>query len=387
MELPTYFSDFLKRIRPSKELRDKMRDEHQLLRDRLKKDEDLGPVIVGTFIQGSYRRFTGVKPGPGSQADVDVVAVTSMSESQYTPRLALDRFIPFLKEHYPNKYTAQGRSWAIDVNSDVSLDLVPTSAPSEAVVESLRQTNASLWNLPEEPDALEPTAYGQLLWDGVIRSSSLVTKATLNTQWKSEPLRIPDREAGNWDDTHPLEQIRWTWNKSSATEGHYVNVVKSLKWWRKDTQPQPKYPKSYPLEHMIGDCCPDDIASVAIGVTRSLEVMEETYRPFVNTRQVPFLADRGEPGHNVLHRVTVEDFAAFLDHVKDASAIARKALDAQTVKESADLWRELLGDEFPKAPDDDSGGGGNSSSGGFTPRTKVSTPSEGRFAACLRSWK
>jgi hypothetical protein len=385
VELPSYFSDFLKNIRPSKSLRDKMRDEHQLLRDRLSKDQDLGPIVVGTFIQGSYRRFTGVTPGTGSQADVDVVAVTSMSESQYTSRKALDRFIPFLEEHYPKKYTPQGRSWAIDVNGEISLDLVPTSAPSEAVVESLRLSKAASWNLPDEPDALEPTSYGQLLLEGTVRSSPLITKAALNAQWKSEPLRIPDREANNWDDTHPLEQIRWTWEKSSATEGHYVNVVKSLKWWRKETRPEPKYPKSYPLEHMIGNCCPDAIATVAVGVTRSLELMEETYRPFVNAREVPYLADRGVPGHNVLHRLTADDFATFLGHVKKASEIARKALDADTVKKSADLWRQLFGDEFPEAPDDDSGGGGGSSSGGFTPRTKVSTPSEGRFAACLRS--
>jgi hypothetical protein len=133
---------------------------------------------------------------------------------------------------------------------------------------------------------------------------------------------------------------------------------------------------------MIGDCCPDQIGSIALGVTRAFEVMESSYRPFVEMAQVPFLPDRGVPTHNVLGRVDYDDFKVFLDHVKEAAGIARRALDAETIKESVDLWRELFGEEFPPAPDDDDGGegSGGSNRGGFTPRTKVSEIGEGRFA-------
>ena len=76
---------------------------------------------------------------------------------------------------------------------------------------------------------------------------------------------IPDREAEKWDKTHPLEQIRWTVEKNKNCNTHYINVVKALKWWRKTQYPDMKHPKSYPLEHFIGDCCPDDIKSVEDG--------------------------------------------------------------------------------------------------------------------------
>lgn len=58
--------------------------------------------------------------------------------------------------------------------------------------------------------------------------------------------------------------------RTRNTNGHYVNVVKAIKWWRR-LNAAPPYPKGYPLEHLIGISCPDGIASVAEGVVRTLE--------------------------------------------------------------------------------------------------------------------
>lgn len=389
MELPSYFTDFLANIRPTDEQREKMKEEHRKLRELLMADDDLGPLIVSTFIQGSYRRMTANRPQDSQQCDVDVIAATKMHEDDYSPRQALEKFRPFLKEHYPDKYQLQGRSWGIAVDDEVTLDLVPTSAPSEAEKNAMEWTKAAAWDFPEEPDAVTANAYSGLLLESSGYYMERFAKAAADPAWKTQPLRIPDREAGVWEDTHPLEQIRWTWAKSKGTNGHYVNVVKAIKWWRKLNVPKPKYPRSYPLEHMIGDCCPEGISYVGTGVTLTLEAMESSYRPWVHMRKVPHLADRGVPGHNVLARVTFEDFSAFLDEVKAASETARKALDADNVKESANLWRELFGEEFPAPPDDggekesdDVGGGGGKAAtfGGFTPRTEKTSIGGGRFA-------
>jgi len=390
MELRSYFTDFLKKIRPTEEQRTKMQDAHLELRDQLADDEDLGTLIVSTFIQGSYRRFTGIRPADSQQCDVDIIAVTTMHEENYDPRSALEKFRPFLKKHYPGKHSLQGRSWGINVCDEVSLDLVPTSAPSEAIKESIEWTKSAVWNFPDEPEKIDAAMYKSLL----LGNSSLLverfSKAASQPVWKQEPLRIPDREGNKWDDTHPLEQINWTWQKNADTNEHYVNVVKAIKWWRRLRVKKPKYPKSYPLEHMIGDCCPDGISSVAIGVTLTLEAMEATYRPWINAGKKPVLSDRGVPGHDVLERVTFDDFSAFMNEVQSAAVTAREALNANKVKESANLWRELFGNEFPAPPDDDDdsdgsgdGGGGRGAaraSGGFTPREKQTQPTVERFA-------
>ena len=151
---------------------------------------------------------------------------------------------------------------------------------------------------------------------------------------KLSPLLIPDRDVQRWEHTHPLEQIKWTWNKNRSTNGHYVNVVKAVKWWRRINHATPKYPKGYPVEHLIGVCCPDKLDSVAAGVTTTLEGIAERYKIYAATEQTPFLSDHGVPDHNVMRRVSGKDFAKFHEQVCGAAKVARTALDADTVKEA-----------------------------------------------------
>jgi len=152
--------------------------------------------------------------------------------------------------------------------------------------------------------------------------------------------------------------------------------VKSLKWWKGVRHPETKHPKGYPLEHLIGACCPDAITSVAEGVTRSLETIVKRYAAFATIGQTPSLPDHGVPEHNVLHRVSGEDFAIFFNQASNAAQLARRAFDATTVSESAEAWRELFGDAFPKPPSDE---GSKASGGGFTKRTAVTTIGGGRW--------
>ena len=95
MDLPTYFTDFLKNISPSPVERKEYQQRHQELRERLLADEDLKDVIVTTFLQGSYRRATLLRPGPDEHADVDVVVVTKISKEDTTPDAAMRAFVPF----------------------------------------------------------------------------------------------------------------------------------------------------------------------------------------------------------------------------------------------------------------------------------------------------
>ena len=58
MEVNSYFTDFLAAIRPTTDQIEKMKSKHEELRESLKNDPILGPLIISTFIQGSYRRYT-----------------------------------------------------------------------------------------------------------------------------------------------------------------------------------------------------------------------------------------------------------------------------------------------------------------------------------------
>jgi Second Messenger Oligonucleotide or Dinucleotide Synthetase domain len=356
--LPSYFTDFLSEIRPTEDQRTAYQAAHKTLRERLAEDEDTKNLLITTFLQGSYRRATAVRPEGKHRPDVDVIVVTNIDsdDPRNTPDAAVKLFLTFLDRHYKDSYERQNRSIAITDGKLLLTDAVKSFDTPEDVRD---------WRLNQNWLALDHR-FG--------RFQETLRKSEEEPEQKSNPLKIPDRDLQCWEDTHPLEQIRWTWEKNRNTNSHFVNVVKALKWWRRIRHSQSKYPKGYPLEHIVGDCCPDGVDTVAEGVVLTLEEITQRYR---DARQsVPFLPDRGVPTHNVLHRLSFEDFKAFYEHCESAATIARKAFDATTIKESADHWRSLFGDCFPSAPDESN----DPPKGGYTPRTVTSEVTRGRFA-------
>jgi Second Messenger Oligonucleotide or Dinucleotide Synthetase domain len=379
MELKSEFEEFLTEIRPTEHQRKDLQTGHKVLRDRLGGDEKLAKIIVGDFLQGSYRRHTAVRPKGDKRADVDIIVVTRLHEAEFTPEQAMAQFQPFLEKHYKNKWRFQGRSIGIEL-SYVDLDLVITAAPSEAEIGILKsEAVRSDADLEEAPDWRLNTAWLAPESRRLREDARELMKAALSQpEWKTKPLRIPDREAKKWDDTNPLEQMRWTATKNGSTSGHYVNVVKALKWWRLEKYPEQSRPKGYPLERMIGDCCPDRLGSVAEGVVETLEAMVKKYEG-----GKPRLPDHGVPDHDVLARITTEDFAAFYEHTRSAAPIARRAFNAGSRSEACDLWRELFGSKFPKRDGNGGGGGGGGGSkqDRFEEPDAPAIPGSGRFAA------
>ena len=338
--IPTYFTDFLEEIRLPPDLRASCERAHLTMRAKLLADRDLSKIIVSTFLQGSYRRHTGVRPlNDGDLADVDVVVVTTLDPHQWTPAMVLEQlFKPFLDREYRDQWETNDRSIKISpTGSKVTIDLVPTSAPSE-IEQQLLEAFDPEFRIEARGDTDRKPI---LLREARERLQKMFEAA----DWQREPLMIPSRDLERWVPTHPVAQIYWTEQKGASTGGHYINVVKAIKWWRK-RHADGEYPKAYPLEHIVGQTCPDGIDSIAAGVTRTLEVIRDTYRIEAATGQVPYLRDHGVD-QNVFRRITPEQFATFWRLVSGAAGEARAAFDAETVQESASRWRNLLGPEFP----------------------------------------
>lgn len=355
MELKNSFSTFLADIRlTSNQISDCVTG-HTTLTKRLWADADLSPIIVSIFLQGSYRRSTAVRPKGAKRADVDIIVVTNLDEAEYAdPNDAIELFIPFVDKYYKDKdgkpkYEVQGRSIGIEL-SYVDLDLVITSAPSELEQEALQESGIKSLQTLEEAQGTDQWDFIKSLVESRQPSTHgswpLIEKAAIQPQWRSEPLRIPDRDAEEWKDTHPLEQMRWTWAKNKACNKHYVNVVKALKWWRR-LQDEPQYPKGYPVEHMIGQHCPDGIDTIAKGVVLTLEGIASSYSTDLLLQRTPCLPDHGVSCHDVWARVSFADFAAFHAQVCEAAKVARAAYDATDARESAVLWQSLFGTKFP----------------------------------------
>ena len=374
MELNSCFTDLLSKIRPTEAQTKELKEAHTRLRERLLADEYLGPMIVSVFLQGSYRRSTSIRPQGDDKLDVDLVAVTRFRRQDYpVADDVMNEFVSFLNKHYKGNWKKKGRSIGIEM-SHVKLDLVIASAPSEE--EAWSSDFIQGYFTPDDWPTDSVTLPNHL-------AAFFKEDNSGEPKWKHEPLYIPDRDTHQWQRTHPLEQYRCTTNKNRRTNGHYVNIVRLVKWWWRTAHPDLEYPKSYPLEHLVGDCCPDEMGSLAEGFTLVLEEMVSRYSTYAATGIVPFTPDRGVPEHNVLKRLSPSDFSQFVDRVRQASLAARKALDSNDPSGSATLWQSLFGTRFPSPPSGSTAvtaGAGVAGTGGFTPRQERTRVGGGRFA-------
>lgn len=358
-EIPTYFNDFLHQIRLTDELTAELKKAHTDLRNRLQSDEITKDLLVDSFIQGSYARSTCIKPEPGDKVDVDVIAVTNIDHENTSPKEAFSTIKPFADKYY-DQVQQQRRSIGISLEK-VDIDLVITAAPSEEVKRELCSAHL---NDAFTVESIETQSHLSHMDDA--KKADIKKFFHLDDEegaWRKEPLLIPDSETNEWYRTHPLEQIRWTIEKNKACNGHYINVVKAIKWWKRKAMPNDKHPKSYPLEHFIGNCCPDGIHSVAEGIA-------ESFKKILWYPKKPFLPDRGVPEHDVFESLSEEDYQTFYNAVKQYHPLAKKAIESVDTAESVRLWRQFFCncEEFP------------SYRGGFTPRTqKTESVPTGRF--------
>ena len=390
MELLSHFTDFLANIRLPDDLRDECVSSHVELRAHLLADPDLAPIMVTTFLQGSYRRSTITKPQNGSRPDVDVVAVTNVDPRQWSPAQVQEAFCEFLDKHevYRRHYRRQGRSIGIS-KGRIDVDLVVTAAPSATLSAVLRSDAiASTYSVEAHSDwRLDPS------WPSPERRTSRQAEAALRkalegSDWQGEPLLIPDRELGRWEQTDPISQIRWTHEKNSATNGHFVNVVRAVKWWwNRVSSDLTDRPKGFLIERVVGIHCPDEITDVASGFTVSLEAIRDSYAQAAAAGETPFVPDIGLPDNDVFKRVSPSAFRAFHQRVVTGAAASRDALDHPDSRVSAKLWRDILGDDFPP-PAGGGDGGGTSKlepraprpTPRFVPPAHPSVPRKGEFA-------
>lgn len=364
MHLPSYFKTFLKNIRLTDAQKKELRNAHTKLRERLKADDNLKKYFVSAFLQGSYRRHTALRSKGCKRSDVDIIVVTNLEEGKYTPQEALSIFEPFMDKHYKGKWQFQGRSIGIEM-SKVDLDLVITSAPSEqgkAVLSWEAVTTSSDdiddWRLVSGWIAPEHRMF---------LPEAQILLANNQAEWKSEPLRIPDRDANCWQDTDPLTQLQWTVNKNKNCNGHFVNVVKALKWWRLEKSPGLERPKGFTLERLVAEACPNKIDSVAEGITKTLEYIVVSMHPDEYSSGKPVLEDYGLPDNDVWARITADDYKNCHEQITDAAELARQALDSNDSTESANIWRKLFGNKFPLPAK-------SSNSKGFSPPSGSASP-------------
>lgn len=335
MILKYYFKDFITNISLTKNQISRIKTTHKTLRDRLKNDEELSRIIIDTFLQGSYKRFTAIRPKNGEKSDVDIVVVLNLNKDEIEPNKIFNLFKNFLEEYYDN-YEFKNKSIRITL-SDVDIDLVITLIDNSSTGFSKNFFNKNV--------------------------NELMNENFNSKNYKKGYLYLPNTQENEWIKINPTAQIICTTSKNKKTNGRYIQVVKAIKWWQRLNYPD-SHIKSYPLERLIFECCPNEIRSIEEGVYLTFENMT-VYD------QKPCLKDFALE-NDVLENISYFEYEKFYTRVCEASDISKQAFFEEDGDESIKLWKELFGNKF-----DD---GNTTNNSGFTkPNKKADVPS-GRFA-------
>ncbi len=289
--------DLLRHLEPTRAQGDAARASVQRLSAQLQGSDDLGPHILSLQLHGSLQRRTALRPPPGAPLEADLLVITDRRRQQTTPEQAFRLFLPFLRRHYSGHWALRGR-------------LITISRPSLDI--KLKLVVAAAHDLGDLGDP-------------------------------NKPIYIPNREASRWEPTHPQALLTWTEAKDARCKGHYVEVVRAIKAWRRAHRSLPVQCRSYPLEHLVGHCCPDGIDSAGDGIARTFSALATIFEPAVLTGRRPSLPCHGLPEKDVLARCNAQEFAALIRAASQAASQAQRALHSRMPSEAAHLWSNLLG--------------------------------------------
>jgi len=225
MKLNDYFQLFHQKISLDKTRVQRIKSAHSTLRDTLEKHEEICSILHETFLQGSYRIGTSVRPRNGQEFDVDVIVALNLEDeygNRMSPSEAIDMLYNILKSisTYKDKVIRKTRCVRIDYAGEFHMDVVPAH-------------------------------YDEFF----------------------DTLYVPDRKAEKWSETNPKGYIQWCAKRNDEFNGKFTRIIKFLKWWRNRVFGKDSAVKSIILTTLIGenfssDCSTD--ADALLGTVRNL---------------------------------------------------------------------------------------------------------------------
>jgi len=296
MTTQSQFKTFLQDIEPSSTTKANASNAHTSLRKFLREDKDFKDRHVETFLSGSYKRDTAIRPrvknGNADRPDVDIIVVTNHSLSD-NPAVVLELLYRTLKKKYSN-IRLQARSVGIETPS-ADMDVVPIIAPN----------------------GMDGTLY------------------------------IPDRKLEKWLITNPPGHTQWTTDVNKSSNGVFKPLVKLMKWWRRENPTVNRRPKGFVIEVITAECADLTETQYADLFLSTLDGIVRKYAWAILLEQVPTIPDPAVPGNSVADGITFEAFKGFYNKAKAHAKLGREAQAEEDEKKAVEKWRKIFGDRFP----------------------------------------
>ena len=288
------FEEFLRDIEPSRTTKSNASSAHWELRNFLKNDEDFKDYYQESFLSGSYKRETAIRPqveeGQTERPDVDIIVVTNHTIND-DPKDVVDLLFKTLRKKYPI-IRRQARSVGIESNK-ADMDVVP-----------------------------------------VIPCGTMYL--------------IPDRKEEEWLLTNPPGHTNWTTQMNILAGGRFKPLVKLMKWWRRENPTRAKKPKGFVIECITAECMNYSETYYGELFVQTLENIVNRYEFYVLLNTVPNIPDPGGTGNFVTNGITPDAFAGFYNKAKAHAELGRKVLNETDVEKATELWKKIFGDRFPK---------------------------------------
>jgi hypothetical protein len=286
------FTELLADIEPSPTTKSNASTAHTNLRAHLRRHDVFKARWVDDFLAGSYSRDTAIRPKTSEDGherpDVDIIVLTNYTTADQ-PDDVLNDVCAALEDGYVVERINK-RSVRV-VTSNAEMDVVP------------------------------------------------VTEA-----WGGGYL-IPDRDTGQWKTTNPPKHDNWSSEQNTAFDGRFKKMVKMLKWWRREN-PTGKRPKGFVLEVLVSLHAPREELHLGEAFATMLENIHASYSPLASVDYKPTISDPAIQANDILAKVTVPQWKAFLEKVRVHAEYARRAQDEEDMEEATRLWRKVFGTRF-----------------------------------------
>lgn len=287
------FTEFLGDIEPSPTTKTNSAKTHDDVRCHLQDHEDFQYLWLHDFLAGSYARDTAIRPrtvnGETERGDIDICVETDHRRSD-EPELVLKNLCRVLE--------------------------------AEFEVERMNKRSVRIWTPKADVDVVP------LIADG-------------------DAYLIPDRELGDWKRTNPPGHKAWSSQQNTLFSGRFKPLVKLVKWWRREN-PSGKRPKGFVLEVLVAKHAPVGESHYGEAFAVTLEAIYAEYGALAGMGLKPYIEDPGLAGNDILSKVSITDWKAFVEKCRVYGALARRAQDADDVEDATGLWRRVFGDRFPK---------------------------------------
>ena len=290
------FLDLLADIEPSATTKANASAAHTALRSFLRGDDRFSRCHVATFLSGSYKRNTSIRPRKKGESlarpDIDIIVVTNHTLYDHPPDV-VDLLYWTLRREYP-EIRRQARSVGIETTL-ADMDVVPI---------------------------IQPGGDGAAMY-------------------------IPDRKQEKWVVTNPPGHTAWTTAVNERSGGRFKPLVKLMKWWRRENPTIDKRPKGFVVECITEQCFDPEQTQYADLFLGTLEQIVTKYAFNILLGTVPSIADPSVLGSIVTTQMTFPAFKGFYNKAKEHAELGRTAQDEPDADKSLAMWRKIFGPRFP----------------------------------------